>query len=278
MAIAQPAFDSAISIAAPEEDPPGIRPLARSYGFRGVRQSFYLLSAFVLDMRLEQKTSVFRFERAVESAGRPAGVRVRRKRNAAVTLFDYAYSQVTGDEIYLFPVIMHVRFPGVHARFETQMSRALAALILFVAKASEDLLLNSVGVSRRCFPPLGQIDCVKLLVFLLYRHIRLSPVVIRQGARFIEMPQAMRLRCLFHFDLNGSATVIEVSAIKVPQYISLPIGTAGIGRRCGSGQQMVGPNPLAVAPRPELKRLHGETPRSFGASSRVGLRVIVTTF
>ena len=65
------------------------------------------LLALVVIVNLIEHAAAIRFERSVIDTGRPARISRRIERLAAFAFIVVADNQVTGDEINLFPMIVH---------------------------------------------------------------------------------------------------------------------------------------------------------------------------
>src|SRR6266571_1980799 len=109
-------------------------------------------------------------ERPVRRPRRAAGVGVGAELLPSLSAPVAADDEVARDEIDLLPVLVHEGHRGVDAGLEAQVSCAKASPLFFVERAGKDLLLNAGRIARRHFPAVSQVDCVKLLVFLVYRH------------------------------------------------------------------------------------------------------------
>src|SRR5712691_11367285 len=128
--------------------------------------------ALIVVMQLEQQAAFLRLERPVQRARRAACIGVGTESDAALAFLVVAHDQIARNEVDLFPVVMHERFRGMDARREAQVASAKAALVFFVEKSGEHLLLDSRRVAGQVFPALVEVHFVELLVLFLNRHER----------------------------------------------------------------------------------------------------------
>src|SRR6266571_2693680 len=128
--------------------------------------------ALIVVMQLEQQAALVRLERPVQRARRAACIGVRTEPGAALAFLVVAHDQIARNEVDLFPVVMHEGFRGMDARREAQVASAKTALVFFVKKSCEHLLLDSRRVAGQVFPALVEVHFVELLVFFLNRHER----------------------------------------------------------------------------------------------------------
>src|SRR5438045_561701 len=101
-----------------------------SMQLRGLRRR--AKSWFVIVVPFEQQASVLRLERAVEGAGRAAGIGVGTELLSAVAVHIIADDQIAGHDVDLLPVFVDEGRGRVHAGLEPQMARAKAFLLHFV--------------------------------------------------------------------------------------------------------------------------------------------------
>src|SRR5687768_2342536 len=104
-------------------------------------------------------------------AWRAAGVGIGAEFFPAIALPVVADDEIAGDEINLFPVVVHERFRRVDAGREAQVARAVAALPLLVEGAGEYLLLDSGGIAGRRLPARARVRSVEFLMFLVDSHV-----------------------------------------------------------------------------------------------------------
>src|SRR5262245_18071481 len=128
-----------------------------------------LLALMVVVDFVEEETAL-RLERAVIDARRPASIGRRLEALAALALGVVADDQIAGDEIDLFPMVVHERRGGVDARLEAQKPRAAAHLAGLVEIAGKRLLLNARRIARRREPALVHVDALELEMRLVERH------------------------------------------------------------------------------------------------------------
>src|SRR6266702_1431448 len=128
--------------------------------------------ALIVVMQLEQQPALVRLARPVQRARRAACIGVRTEPGAALAFLVVAHDQIARNEVDLFPVVMHEGFRGMDARREAQVASAKTALVFFVKKSCEHLLLYFRRVAGQVFPALVEVHFVELLVFFLNRHER----------------------------------------------------------------------------------------------------------
>src|SRR5437763_7082513 len=112
-------------------------------------------------MNLEEETTAVRFKRAVHGAGWATGIGARREILAAPALGVVADRQVALDQIHLFPILVHEGFGRVDSGLKAQQPRAAAALLRFVERAGEDLLLDAGRIAGRRLPAAAHVEAVE---------------------------------------------------------------------------------------------------------------------
>src|ERR1700680_3312475 len=117
-----------------------------------------LFSAFVIIVDFEQHAALLRFEWAVMNAGRPAGIGRAVKSFATFSLRIIADDQIAGEEINLFPMIVHKGRGREHAGVEAQQARPASGLGLFVDIAREGFLLDAGRIALRRRPARTHIE------------------------------------------------------------------------------------------------------------------------
>src|SRR5262249_34591901 len=98
----------------------------------------FFVRALVVIVNVVQKAAALRPERPVIGARRPASVCRCVERLAALALRVVAHDEVAGNEIDLFPMVMHERGGGIDAGIEAQEPRAASHLAALVEVARED--------------------------------------------------------------------------------------------------------------------------------------------
>src|SRR5262245_45452891 len=72
---------------------------------------------------------------------------------------------------------MYERGGREDARRETQQPGTSAALVGFIERTGQDLLLNAARVARRRLPSALHVEDVKFVVFLVYTHELFLPTI-----------------------------------------------------------------------------------------------------
>src|SRR5919197_5594186 len=93
-----------------------------------------------------EQTPAIRFERAVHGAGRATGIGAGLEVLAAISGGVISDSQITLDQIDLFPIFVDKRCGREDSRCEAQESRAAAGSPSLVKGAGKDLLLDPARI------------------------------------------------------------------------------------------------------------------------------------
>src|SRR5262249_54019672 len=112
-------------------------------------------------MDLVEETAAVRFERAMNRAGRAAGIGSGGKALAALPHRIVADRQVAVDQVDLFPIFMDEGFGREDAGREPQQPRAAAAAPVLVERARQDLLLDAGWIAERRRPARAHVDAVE---------------------------------------------------------------------------------------------------------------------
>src|SRR6516162_7856148 len=121
-------------------------------------------------MDLDQHATVFRFERPVKRARRPAGIGVRLECLTSIAMLIVSDRQVAGEQEHFFPIFVNERRCGVDTWREAQQSGPTATLVGLVERSRQDLLLNARGISSRSFPSLRHVEGMEFFVDLIDSH------------------------------------------------------------------------------------------------------------
>src|SRR5262249_6027495 len=121
-------------------------------------------------MHFQEQAAGFRLERSMIRAGRPTRVGVGRKRGATLAFRIVANDEVARHQIDLLPVIVDEGSGSEDAWCKSQQARARAAFGLFIERAGQDLLCNSLGVARRRLPAGAHVEAVELLMLFVHGH------------------------------------------------------------------------------------------------------------
>jgi hypothetical protein len=132
--------------------------------------SLRVLRLLIVEVYFQQKAATIGLERPMEGARRATGIRVWPEGFASVPPFIVSHDEITGYEVDLFPIVMDKGRGCVYARGEAKVTRSVPTLVLFVEKASENLLLDTGRVTWRRLPTHIQIDLIELLMLLLDGH------------------------------------------------------------------------------------------------------------
>src|SRR5262245_7080830 len=103
-------------------------------------------------VEFEQQASCLGPEGSMEDTRWTAGIGVRRELLATRSVSIGADDQISGDQKDLFPIVVHEGRHGADAGPEAQEAGAAAALVCFIERASQNLLLDALGIARRPMP------------------------------------------------------------------------------------------------------------------------------
>src|ERR1700674_4745483 len=118
-------------------------------------------------MNLVERATLLRAERTMERPRGSTGVGGRLEGFSALPLIVTPHGQIAGEQVHLFPMIVHEGCGRVRSGLKAQQPRATSHLVALVEVARQDFLLDGGRIALHRLPAGTHVQAMKFEVWFV---------------------------------------------------------------------------------------------------------------